>query len=78
LLPVPVLEQPYSNNDRPNHPNSNVCFYYRRKGHIIKDCFKKKWRDTQTMGEEVHATGGGEKISPDWEPQSKSCWNYNA
>jgi hypothetical protein len=56
-------------------PNSNICFFCKRKGHIIRDCFKKKWRDTQGMGEEVAI---GEKITPDWVPRSEPCWNFNA
>jgi hypothetical protein len=41
-----ATSQPYDRNTQKKH-----CRYCHRKGHLIEDCLKKRWRDTQANDE---------------------------
>ena len=36
-----------------DHSTQKICRYCKRKGHLLNDCLKKQWSDTQAKGEEI-------------------------
>ena len=61
---------------------SKFCVFCKRKGHLIDDCLKKKWRDTQAREDEEgpekeHGTEHGKEAVPyDWKNASDSKVNW--
>ena len=68
---------PYSKLD--DHHRSKFCVFCKRKGHLIDDCLKKRWKDTQAKEDEKESEKEREKehekgpIRYDW----RSAINMN-
>ena len=59
-------QKPYDRSSRQS--DGKQCRYCKRNGHLIEECLKKRWRDTQARDEEEN---GAETTSQPWWQQGK-------